>query len=411
MRERLRRAGVRPIHPIVDVTNYVMLELGQPLHAYDLAKLDRTHRSASRPRERDRSRCSTATPSTLTDDMLVIADARGPVGLAGVMGGKSTAVSDATDSVFLESAFFAPAAIVGRARRIGLHTDASLRFERGVDPSRASARHRARDRAVARRSAAGRPARSRTSSAAPICRSVRLSRCAASDCAPCSVSRCRPRMWPRSSRASRCRWRTTGGRLARHAAVVPVRRRDRGGSDRGGRPHVRLRRNTRDARRRGRAAGHSPPSAAWRPTALRICSSRAATPRRSRTASSTRRSRQLVNPGAATVELANPISSDMAVLRRSLWPGLINAARLNVAHQRQRLRLFEIGPQFEAAEQGVAQTAVVAGLALGTRAAEHWEGAWRRRRLLRRQRRRRSAAASHGARRRVSLRAGVRILR
>ena len=67
--------------------------------------------------------------------MLVIADARGPVGLAGVMGGKSTAVGATTDSVLLESAFFAPAAIAGRARRFGLHTDASLRFERGVDPT------------------------------------------------------------------------------------------------------------------------------------------------------------------------------------------------------------------------------------------------------------------------------------
>jgi len=83
----------------------------------------------------------------------------------------------------------------------------------------------------------------------------------------------------------------------------------------------------------------------------------------------------LVKPGSTPVELANPIASDMAVLRQSLWPGLISAARLNVTHQRQRLRLFELGPQFAAAEHGVAQTAVVAGLALGPRAAEHWDGA------------------------------------
>jgi phenylalanyl-tRNA synthetase beta chain len=83
----------------------------------------------------------------------------------------------------------------------------------------------------------------------------------------------------------------------------------------------------------------------------------------------------LVNPGTAMVELANPISSDMSVLRRSLWPGLISAARLNVAHQRQQLRLFEIGPQFTTAGQGVGQTGVVAGLALGARAPEHWDGA------------------------------------
>jgi phenylalanyl-tRNA synthetase beta chain len=83
----------------------------------------------------------------------------------------------------------------------------------------------------------------------------------------------------------------------------------------------------------------------------------------------------LVNPGTAGVELANPISSDMAVMRQSLWPGLINAARLNVAHQRQRLRLFELGPQFSSGERGIAQTEVVAGLALGARSAEHWDGA------------------------------------
>jgi len=83
----------------------------------------------------------------------------------------------------------------------------------------------------------------------------------------------------------------------------------------------------------------------------------------------------LVKPGVAPIELANPISSDLAVLRQSLWPGLIDAARRNVSHQRQRLRLFEIGPQFAPAEQGIAQATVAAGLALGTRAPEHWDGA------------------------------------
>jgi phenylalanyl-tRNA synthetase beta chain len=134
MRERLRRAGLRPIHPIVDVTNYVMLDLGQPLHAYDLAKLDRSIEARfARPNEN--LTLLDGRTIVLTDDLLVIADQRGPVGLAGVMGGAATAVGDATDSIFLESAFFAPSAIVGRARRFGLHTDASLRFERGVDPT------------------------------------------------------------------------------------------------------------------------------------------------------------------------------------------------------------------------------------------------------------------------------------
>jgi phenylalanyl-tRNA synthetase beta chain len=83
----------------------------------------------------------------------------------------------------------------------------------------------------------------------------------------------------------------------------------------------------------------------------------------------------LVNPGAAGVELANPIASDMAVLRRSLWPGLIEAAHRNLSHQRQRLKLFEIGPQFAASDTGVSQATVVAGLALGSRQPEGWDNA------------------------------------
>lgn len=84
---------------------------------------------------------------------------------------------------------------------------------------------------------------------------------------------------------------------------------------------------------------------------------------------------EAVNPGVAPVRLANPIASDMAVLRRSLWPGLLNAARQNLAHQRARFKLFELGPQFEADGAGVRQTAVLAGLAVGSRAPEHWDGA------------------------------------
>jgi phenylalanyl-tRNA synthetase beta chain len=134
MRERLRRAGVRPLQPIVDVTNYVMLELGQPMHAYDLAKLEGGV-EARLARNAEKLTLLDGREVALADDMLVIADQRGAVGLAGIMGGQRTAVGASTDAVFLESAFFAPAAIAGRPRRLGLHTDASLRFERGVDPA------------------------------------------------------------------------------------------------------------------------------------------------------------------------------------------------------------------------------------------------------------------------------------
>ncbi|MEE8236146.1 MAG: phenylalanine--tRNA ligase subunit beta, partial [Gammaproteobacteria bacterium] len=133
MQERLRRSGMRPIHPVVDVTNYVMLELGQPMHAYDLDRL--SEGIVARYAEPGEAlELLGGQDIELTEDALVIADASGPVGLAGIMGGESTAVSEQTRDIFLESAFFAPSAIAGRARHYGLHSDASLRFERGVDP-------------------------------------------------------------------------------------------------------------------------------------------------------------------------------------------------------------------------------------------------------------------------------------
>jgi phenylalanyl-tRNA synthetase beta chain len=140
LQERLRRSGVRPIDPVVDVTNYVMLELGQPLHGYDLDKLkDRIHVRRGKKSGEPLSLLDGQTV-TVDADVLVIADGSGAIGLAGIMGGAATAVSDTTRNVFLESAFFAPDVIAGRARRFGLQTDASVRFERGVD-----AAHQARD--------------------------------------------------------------------------------------------------------------------------------------------------------------------------------------------------------------------------------------------------------------------------
>ncbi|MGH8168771.1 MAG: phenylalanine--tRNA ligase subunit beta, partial [Woeseiaceae bacterium] len=134
LRERLRRSGLRSIHPVVDVTNYVMLELGQPMHAYDLDRLS----GAIRPRF-----ARTGERVTLLDDRevevspdtVVISDDSGAIGLAGIMGGLSTAVSESTTNIFFEAAFWPQSVIAGRARGYGLHTDASQRFERGVDPA------------------------------------------------------------------------------------------------------------------------------------------------------------------------------------------------------------------------------------------------------------------------------------
>lgn len=134
LRERLRRAGLRPLHPVVDVTNYVMLELGQPLHAFDLHEITGgiTIRYAQ-PEETlvllDGMRVN------LDTNVLVIADQTKALAIAGVIGGEASAVTMQTTDIFLESAFFTPAMISGVARRYSLCTDASQRFERGVDPA------------------------------------------------------------------------------------------------------------------------------------------------------------------------------------------------------------------------------------------------------------------------------------
>jgi phenylalanyl-tRNA synthetase beta chain len=132
MIKRIERSGLRSISALVDVTNYVLLELGQPLHAFDAAKLngDIVVRFA---KENESLDLLNDQAIVLKSDDLVIADSNGPVALAGIMGGKPTSVDDTATEVFLESAFFAPFVIAGKARRLGLSTDSSYRFERGVD--------------------------------------------------------------------------------------------------------------------------------------------------------------------------------------------------------------------------------------------------------------------------------------
>lgn len=132
MVRRLERSGIRSISALVDITNYVLLELGQPMHAFDLDKLQKRIEVRFAQKEEQLALLNGNTIKLAQDD-LVIADATGPIALAGIMGGEPTSVSDTTTSIFLESAFFTPDVIAGKARRIGLSTDSSYRFERGVD--------------------------------------------------------------------------------------------------------------------------------------------------------------------------------------------------------------------------------------------------------------------------------------
>ncbi|MEI9532724.1 phenylalanine--tRNA ligase subunit beta [Moellerella wisconsensis] len=133
MQEKLRRGGIRSIDPVVDITNFVLLELGQPQHAYDLDKLNGA--IIVRMAQPDETLVLLdGTQAKLTQDTLVIADETGALGIAGIFGGEHSGVNKGTKNILLECAFFNPLSITGRARGYGLHTDASHRFERGVDP-------------------------------------------------------------------------------------------------------------------------------------------------------------------------------------------------------------------------------------------------------------------------------------
>ena len=139
LQRRLRAAGVRPINNIVDITNYVLFEYAQPLHAFDLAKLDGPEIQVRRARAGEKLRCLDGVERELTADMLAIADAGRPVALAGVIGGEETAVTETTTDILLESATFNGPSVRQTSRALGLRTEASARFERSLPPELALA--------------------------------------------------------------------------------------------------------------------------------------------------------------------------------------------------------------------------------------------------------------------------------
>ena len=372
LRERLRRAGLRAIHPVVDVTNYVMLELGQPLHAYDLGKLaagiDVRLAKSGEPLV-----LLDGKALELQDDVLVIADGNGAIGLAGIMGGQSTAVSAASDTVFLESAYFTPRAITGRARRFGLHTDASLRFERGVDPTgQARAIERATElllgicggRAgpvVVTEDRKRAPARG-----AIVLRRERLEALLGMALTDEQIESSLERLEMQVERGPG-HWRITPPAFRFDLAIEEDLIEEVGRMI--GYDEVPI---TPAAATEQLGAATEKSVAADR--ALDVLVARGYTEVITYSFIDPELE-EAINPGATQVPLANPIASDLAVLRRSLWPGLIVAARRNVAHQRARLKLVEVGPQFTADDGRVAETAVLAGIVLGERLPEHWDGA------------------------------------
>ncbi|GIX31972.1 MAG: phenylalanine--tRNA ligase beta subunit [Porticoccaceae bacterium] len=371
LRERLRRAGLRPIDPVVDVTNYVMLELGQPLHAFDLEKLhgDLEVRFARRG---ERLELLDGRKASLDEDVLVIADQAGVAAVAGIMGGRRTAVEESTRAVFLESAHFAPQAVAGRARRLGLATEASHRFERGVDPELCElALERATQLLV--EIAGGRPG--------PVVRAERPEELPA----------------PREIRLRRERLAGLLGVALPDAEVedllgrlgLQLRERD-GGGWRYGVPSwrfdlaleadlveevARLYGYARLPQRLPAAplAPGGAPEATLPPDSLRqILIARGF--REVITYSFVDpKLLHLLDPAGRPIPLQNPISAEMSAMRTTLWAGLVEVARRNLHRRQRRIAVFEIGRRFAGGER-YREEPVIAGLLCGEREAENWCG-------------------------------------
>jgi phenylalanyl-tRNA synthetase beta chain len=369
MQERLRRCGVRPISPVVDITNYVMLELGQPMHAFDLDRLD----SAIHVRlaaDGERLTLLDGNEVALTAGSLVIADARRAVALAGIMGGLDTAVTDESRNIFLECAWFTPKTIALEARRLGLHTDASHRFERHASSvGQMAATERATELLMA--VVGGR--------AGPLV-----------DTCVKEALPSQPTITLRSARIER----VLGMPVADATVVDILERLGMGVVAAGGQWQVTppafradISMETDLIEELARIIGYDAiPSHAPRADLLMFTREEARISDAAVRAVLVQRGYQeaitysfvdagdqaQLDPGQPPLPLANPITSDMAVMRTSLWPGLMQALEHNLNRQQPRVRLFELGLRFRQLDGELLQQAVIAGVAAGSVFPEQW---------------------------------------
>lgn len=366
--ERLRRAGLRSSLAVVDVLNYVMLELGQPLHGFDREVLHGgvTVRAA---RSGERLELLDGTVAALAPDMLVIADERAPVALAGIMGGAASAVQEHTQSVFLESAFFAPGAVRGRARRLGLASEAAHRFERGVDPEGARAALE-RASALVCEIAGGHPGpvvAAESARALPGRPELALRPAATERLAGLAVT-------PADARAilARLGFEARAGDDGSLRVRAPSARFDVEGEADLVEEVARIAGYDRIpavAPRRRMSATHGA-SGSGAACAMRdVLTARGYHEAVTMSFAAPERDAALAPGGARAPALRNPLSEREALLRTTLWTGLLEALAYNVARQEARVRLFETGTVFAADR---AERRHVAGVACGFAAPEQW---------------------------------------
>lgn len=370
MVERLRRSDIRSIDAAVDITNYVMIELGQPLHAFDLAEINGGIR-VRMAEEGEKLVLLDGQDVTLRADTLVIADHQRALAIAGVMGGEHSGVTAKTQDIFLESAFFDTISVAGKARSYGLHTDASHRYERGVDSQLArEAMERATGLLLDITGGEAGPiievaSEQHLPSIAPITlRANRIEQMLGLVIEDAEVERLLTGLELTTTRQADGEWRVE----------VPSHRFD-----------ISLEIDLIEELARLYGYNRLPvryPQARLAPQAKAEARGDLPELRRLLVARGYQEAItysfidpkwfELFNPGAQPLLLANPISNDMAAMRSSLWPGLVKALQHNLNRQQDRVRLFESGLRFVGQLYGLKQEPMLAGVVCGSRLPEGW---------------------------------------
>ncbi|HIJ48137.1 MAG TPA: phenylalanine--tRNA ligase subunit beta, partial [Gammaproteobacteria bacterium] len=369
MQERLRRAGMRSLGPLVDVTNYVMLELGQPMHAFDLAKLS----GAITVRNAVAGESLTLLDGKeieLNRETLLVTDEKGPLALAGIMGGESSGIEEETTDLFLECAFFAPLSIAGKARSYGLHTDSSHRFERGVDSQlQLLAIERATQLLIDIVGGSAGPVEEAVNpetlpSANRInLRSERLERILGLSLDPAWVAETLQGLGL-SLETNAEGWQVVSPSWRFDLAIEADLIEEVGriyGYDQLPSTHPQL---SAEIRKNPEAIT---PLQQLRQTLVdqgyrEVITYSFVDPKL----------QQIMDPQHEALALENPISSDLSVMRTSLWPGLIQSMEFNSKRQQSQIRLFETGLRFVPEADGLKQQRMVAGLLYGEIEPEQW---------------------------------------
>ncbi len=369
MQERLRRSGLRSLGPLVDVTNYVLLEMGQPLHAFDADKLQGGIVVRNSRAGEELSLLNEQTIK-LDGEALVIADQEKALALAGVMGGSESAVSEETSQIFLECAFFNPISIAGKARNFGLHTDSSHRFERGVD---FMLQHRAIERATQlildiAGGNAGPIAEVTNEQNLPqrnpvVLRQLRIKKILGIELPTEEISDIFTRLGMKVENHTDG-WVITppGFRfdIAIEADLLEEVGRIYGYNNL---PNTQLLMRTE----LGKAPEAILPVDRIKDLLVDLDYQEAIT-----YSFVDEAIQQLIAPDDQFIRLKNPISSELSVMRTTLWCGLLNAALYNTKRQQGRVRLFETGLRFIEKQGEIVQQSMLSGLALGSVSAEQW---------------------------------------